>query len=285
MPNSLVFAALLPRLFGGRVILDVHDTVLETYATKFGTNSRLLLGLLRLEERICCGLAHKVVCVNHVQREAVVRRGIPAEKIATVISIPRFTAQPSGDGHPLHRPFRLVNHGTISKRLGIDLIVEAVARVVHEVPDFEFHLYGDGDDLSEVMRLARSLHVADYVHFHGVVPWNKLPEELARMDGGIVANRRTVATELMLPAKLLDYVVLGIPAIVPKLPGIAYYFSPEMVSYFEPGNVDSMVEAVLNLYRDKARREQQPQRAKLFLEKYGWDCQQRILRGLYSNFV
>jgi len=284
MPNFLVFAGLLPRLLGGRLILDVHDTVPETYATKFGTNSRLLRGLLQLEERICCGLAHRIICVNHVQREAVVQRGIPAEKIATIISMPKFVScNPDGNRRELGQAFRLVNHGTVSLRLGIDLIVRAVAELVREIPDFEFHLYGRGDDLEEITRLTESLGITEYVRFRGVVPWDELPKELAAMDAGIVANRRNVATELMLPLKLIDYVSLGIPAVVPRLRGIQYYFSEEMVSFFEPENIASMKEAILRLYLDKARRERQIQTAKAFLEKYGWENQQHSLLGVYQN--
>jgi hypothetical protein len=121
------------------------------------------------------------------------------------------------------------------------------------------------------------------VHVHGVVPWETLPKELETMDVGIVANRANVATELMLPAKLIDYVILDIPAIVPKLPAIQYYFSPDMVSFFEPENVDSMVAATVNLYRDNARRARQRQNAKSFLDKYAWDNRQNALKHLYSN--
>ena len=35
MPNFLVFAAIVPATFGRRLVLDVHDTLLETYASKF----------------------------------------------------------------------------------------------------------------------------------------------------------------------------------------------------------------------------------------------------------
>lgn len=103
------------------------------------------------------------------------------------------------------------------------------------------------------------------------------------MDVGIVANRRNVATELMLPSKLIDYVTLDIPAIVPRLKAIQYYFSEDMVSYFDPENVDSMVEAIVGLYKDKARREGQPEAARQFVEKYGWDNHQSSLRDLYND--
>lgn len=284
MPDVLVFAALIPRLFGCKLILDVHDTVPETYVAKFGIKSRLIFNLLRLEEWICFCLAHKLICVNHVQRDAVIQRGVPAEKMITVVTMPKFIfRKPARNNHRQAQAFRMVNHGTISKRLGIDLIVQATAKLVHEIPGFELHLYGEGDDLGNVLFLIKTLGLSKHVHFHGVVPWETLPKELETMDVGIVANRVNVATELMLPAKLIDYVILEIPAIVPKLKAIEYYFSPDMVSFFEPENVDSMVAATVNLYRDKARRERQPQSAKSFLNKYRWDNHRSGLKDLYND--
>jgi glycosyltransferase involved in cell wall biosynthesis len=179
----------------------------------------------------------------------------------------------------------MVNHGTISKRLGNDLIVQAAARLVHEIPEFELHIIGAGDDLEECKRLSESLGLTEHVHFHKGVPWNELAKKLESMDVGIVGNRVNAATELMLPSKLIDYVVLGIPAIVPRLKTIQYYFSPGMVAYFEPESVESMVTTTVRVYKDKEGREQQARSAKSFLDQYGWHNQKNGLRGLYQDLT
>jgi glycosyltransferase involved in cell wall biosynthesis len=284
MPNALVFAALVPRLFGCTLILDVHDTVVETYQAKFGTTSGFLISLLRFEEWISCSMAQKVICVNHVQRESLFKRGIAAGKISTVITMPKFNSQPQPARHRNQsETFRMVNHGTISKRLGNDLIIQAAAQLVREIPGFELHIIGAGDGWDECKRLSESLGLTERVHFHDGVPWDELAKKLELMDVGIVANRVNVATELMLPSKLIDYVVLGIPAIVPRLKAIQYYFTPGMVSYFEPENVESMVATTVKVYKDREGREQQSRNAKSFLEKYGWHNPENGLRGLYDG--
>ncbi len=75
------------------------------------------------------------------------------------------------------------------------------------------------------------------------------------MDIGVVGNRRSAAGDLMLPVKLLEYVSLGIPAVVPRLKAIEHYFSDEMVAFYEPDNVDSLADAILRLH---ARRRAAP---------------------------
>jgi glycosyltransferase involved in cell wall biosynthesis len=284
MPNVLVFAAIIPRLFGCKLVLDLHDTIPETYEAKFGKISRVLLWCLRLEERICCSIANRVICVNHAQREVVIRRGVPADKIVTIITMPTFGPVPRPlQEYEQRQVFRMVNHGTMSKRLGNDLILEAAAKLVREVPGFELHIIGGGDSVGDLQSLTRSLGLENTVYFHGNVPWDQLPERLKNMDVGVVANRVNVATQLMLPSKLIDYTVLGIPAIVPRLKAIEYYFSDEMVSYFEPENVDSLVAATMRLYRDSARRQRQTKKARKFLDEHQWDGHRNGLRGLYDH--
>jgi len=281
MPDFLVLAALVPRIFGRRLILDVHDSVPETYAAKFDTNSRLVFALLRWEEAICCWLADKVICVNHVQRETLIARGIPGEKIATVISV-HLMAAPAEVRCVQPEKFRMVWHGTVSRRLGIDLIVRAAAQLATRIPGFELHVYGTGEDLGELKALANSLNANGHIQFRGQVPWDALPRELAAMDVGIVGNRRNIATDLMLPIKLIDFVALEIAAVVPRLRTIQYYFNDEMVTFFEPDNVESIVEATLALYHDPRRRNDQAKNARVFLENYRWD-KQGGLRDVYGS--
>jgi len=81
MPNFLIFAGIIPRIFGRKMILDIHDSAPETFRGKFGKLSKPFYRILCLEESICCALAHKVVCVNDVQREVLIKWGISAKKL------------------------------------------------------------------------------------------------------------------------------------------------------------------------------------------------------------
>ena len=284
MPNVLVLAAIIPRMFGCHIILDLHDTIVETYQAKFGKSSKIVLFLLKLEERVCCAIADKIICVNKVQRDVVLSRGVHGEKVATVVTMPRFTfsdSRPVLDSNTSR--FRMVNHGTLSKRLGNDLIIDAAAKLVHEIPGFELHIIGAGDGLPEIESKVQSLGLEHRIHLHPVVPWDRLPAQLQTMDVGIVANRVNVATELMLPSKLIDYVVLGIPAIVPRLKAIEYYFSDEMVTFFTPEDVNSMVAATVSLYRNAARRRKQAESAREFVRQNSWD--RGGLKKIYEHLV
>ena len=276
IPNFVVLAGLVPRLLGVRVVLDVHDSVVETFAAKFPGNAALAAAL-RCEERVSALVAHKVICVNHPQRDTLVARGIPADKTFVSMNVPDPSIFGVGDVAKAHRgadTLNLVYHGTMAERLGVDLLIRAVGRVRERVPGVRLHLWGHGDDLPAFVRLVSQLELQDAVRFNPKgFPLHELPAELAAMDLGVVGNRRNAATELMLPVKLLEYVARGIPVIAPRLSTIAYYFAEDMVAYYEPEDVESLAETICRLCHDPGRRADQAQRAHVFLALHGWERQ------------
>jgi glycosyltransferase involved in cell wall biosynthesis len=288
MPNFLVLAGLLPRLCGKKLILDIHDSTPETYFAKYGKNAnKLLFKLLCWEEAFCCGLANKVICVNHVQRDELIGRGIPSKKIAISMNVPDpkwFGTESMPPDNKSSKKIKMIYHGTIAKRLGIDLAIRAFARICPKDSEMEFHILGNGEGIDECMELCSLLDLDDHVHFSKkMLPLESLLEILRDMDVGIVANRENAATELMLPVKLLEYIALNIPVVVPRLKAIEYYFTDDMVSYFEPENIDSLAQAILNLFNDEHRRKSQAEKAKTFLDRYGWEKHKLDLINLYRE--
>ena len=170
MPNSLVLAAIIPRIFGKRLILDVHDTLVELYTCKFGCSSfkdLIAEGVLRVEEYFSCLIAHRIICVNHIQRNALVGRGIEQAKITVLLNVPDpkifpYDASAHENGSPY---FNLVYFGTIANRLGIDLAIRAVAHLAYKVPKIRFHIIGDGEEKETLKALAKQLGVEKEVNF------------------------------------------------------------------------------------------------------------------------
>jgi glycosyltransferase involved in cell wall biosynthesis len=288
LPDFLVFAGLLPRLFGKKVVLDIHDSVPETFAAKFQRGT-LVQRVLRLEERLSVSLAHRVICVNHPQREVLVGRGIPDVKTFVSMNVPDprvFAPVRRGPHGADPAVFNLVYHGTMAERQGIDLLIRAVARLSGRIPGVRLHLWGQGDDLARFMELTQELNVAQHVLFEpDGIPVHDLARHLSSMDVGVIGSRQSAAGDLMLPAKLLEYVALRIPAVVPRLRTIRHYFSDDMVTYFTPGDDASLAEGVYRLFLEPERRRAQAERAAQFLVEYGWERQGEDFVGLYQGLV
>jgi glycosyltransferase involved in cell wall biosynthesis len=288
LPNFLAFAALLPKACGIKVVLDIHDTVPETYIAKFPSSHPILFRLLCWEEKISATLANRIICVNEPQRDALVARGISRDKTFVSMNVPdqRIFGGPRVGLPRNSSAFRLIYHGTMARRLGVDLVIEAAAKLAKKISNLEVHLWGNGDDLAEFQQLAEKLHIKDVVRFKPEgVPLHELPTQLACMDLGVIGNRKNMATELMLPVKLMEYISLGIPVVAPRLHTIRYYLSETMLGYFVPEDVDSMVEAIFHLYSDPQRGKTQAESAHAFLEEFGWQKQGPQLTAFYHSLI
>jgi glycosyltransferase involved in cell wall biosynthesis len=290
IPDFLVFAGLLPRLTGSKIVLDVHDSVPETFCSKFSRSSTLRKALC-LEEKLSAGIAHKVICVNEPQRQTLVDRGIPGWKTFNSMNVPdpaifQYRTDSDKDRARDETAFNLIYHGTMADRLGVDLLIRASAMLRERIPPLNLHLWGRGDDLPKFRDLAKELGTESRVHFNPKgFDLLELPQHLRSMDVGVIGNRQNEATSLMLPVKLMEYVSLRIPAVAPRLRTIAHYFSDDMVAFYEPENLDSLAGTIHRLYRDPALRVRQASRAVEFLNRYGWEQQGPELVTFYRQLV
>jgi glycosyltransferase involved in cell wall biosynthesis len=227
--------------------------------------------------------------VNHPQRDTLVARGIPSSKTFISMNVPDPRIFGLGDAVAAPMPaehFNLVYHGTMSERLGVDLVIRAVAELRDRIPGLRLHLWGDGDDRQRFEALAESLGLRGTVLFEPKgVPLTELPRRLRHMHAGIVGNRQTIAGDLMLPVKLLECVALGLPVVVPRLKTIQYYFSEDMVAYFDAGDVTSLAAAIDRVYREHQLRTRQVENARQFLGRYGWERQGTQLVAFYRTLV
>jgi glycosyltransferase involved in cell wall biosynthesis len=252
MPDFLVFAAILPKLRGASVILDLHDPMPELMMSIYGVASNhRMVRLLRFLERQSIRLADLVLTPNLTFKELFVGRGCPQRKIEIVMNSPRpdiFDAE-SAHAHitttPSTSPLRVMHHGLIAERHGVDLLVEAVALVRTRIPTVELHIYGGRTPfLDTVLERADSLGIRDAVTYHGPKSQEDIAEAIREADVGVVPNRRSSFTELNFPTRLFEYLSMRCPVIAPSTRGIRDYFSEEQMLYFAPNDVTGLAERI-----------------------------------------
>ena len=285
MPNFLVFSGLVPMLQGKKVVLDLHDTMPETFASSFtGMRKRVFVPLLTLEERVCCAFADHLICVNEVQRNAVIRRQ-PRAARKTVVSMNVPDPARFRPVLPVVRPqsdrLKIIYHGTLSGRLTVDLGIRALALVSQSAPEIELHIVGDGDALDSLRDLAGELGVSNRVTFYGRKKLDQLIPIIRDMDLGIVPLERNPATELMLSVKLMECLSQGIPVIAPRLDAIQHYFTEQMLFFFDPGDVQSLADALMAA-RDSDERFRRVRAAGTFLAEYHWETHKSSLLKIYD---
>jgi glycosyltransferase involved in cell wall biosynthesis len=287
-PDFLVFAAWLPKLLGARLILDLHDLMPEFYMGRFGRGARSLpVRLVRLQERISCRFADHVITVSHHWRQNLIERGVPAGKVSVVMNVADdaiFVPPVQGAEVPGALPsarvaedvgredgLRLIYHGVVVERYGLDLVLRAMARLRGEAPGIHLTVLGRGDYMDALKRLAEKLELNGQVTLRDELrPAEELPGIILQADAGIVPYRDDPFTDGLLPTKLMEYAALGLPSIAARTTAIARYFEGTMAELFAPGSVDDLVRVLAEIYRDRTRLAALASRAGAFNRAYNW---------------
>jgi len=288
MPDFMAFTGFWTRIFGCPLILDIHDVMPELYQGKFGVGaSHPMIRLLRFQERISAALATRVLTSEHTKKEALVAHGIDEDKIEVLLNLPdsRIFERRVGERKNCEG-FRLIYHGTLAHRLGLDIALRAIAEIGDRIEGLHMDIIGEGDHREELVRLAGELELNDVVHFSdGFVPVEDLPPMIRQADLAVIPSRPDVSTRYMLPTKLLEYAILGVPAVVAPTYTIRHYFDESAVEFFEPEDPVSLAEKILALHGDPRRRRELAEAASRFYDKYDWPIHKQVYLDLVDSLV
>lgn len=288
-PDLLVLCALVPRLRGTRVVLDIHDVMPELYQRRYGLGERAPgVRLLRRAERLAARLADHVLVASPLMRERLVARSVSPERCTTILNLPDPRFFPP-DGPPARGSgdrLRVVFPGTLAEVQGVDLAIRAVHRVRSETDiPIELHIYGAGAEryVTGLRALVRELGLDGAVVFHAPVTGEAYAQVLRSMDAGVVPKRAGVFADLALSTKLMDFAAVGLPAVVARTTPETLFFDDRMVVYFEPGDPESLAQGLIALYRDPARRARLAANARRIVARLNWAGECARLLEVYAG--
>lgn len=272
VPDFLVFAAIIPKLFGSKIILDIHDILPEFYAQKFKVDKdHILVRFLKWIERISIAYANHVIVSNDIWKETLRKRSAPEGKVTVILNTPKdsyFHRQ--GKCKSSNGNFTLLYPGTLKEHFGVDIAIRAIAILRRDIPNIKFIIVGDGPLYKDLSRLSKKLDIESFVSFHKPVSIDKIPEFIAQADIGIVPKRGGIFSDNALSSKLLEFVKMGVPAVVSRTPVEKMYFDEDMVMFFEPEDPKDLARCVMELYSNPEKRTTLVQNANQFNKKHNW---------------
>jgi glycosyltransferase involved in cell wall biosynthesis len=288
MPDALTLTAILPKLRGAPVILNLHDTFPELLASKFDRrHDGWEVRVLELEERFSAVLANQLVTVTDVARRRLAERGVGIRRTRVVMNSPDegvFGPPRAPIALPAAGELRVLYHGGTARRYGVETLVRAFGRLARNVDRVSLRVCGTGEELAMLRDLAATV-APERIEIVGPVPFEAIPGELEAAHIGAVSTLHDRFTELLLPVKLLEYVHMGLPVVCSRLPGITGYFSEHELRLFEPGNPDDLAAAIEDVFAHPAAAQARAKLASARLRSIAWDRQRAGYLELVDGLV
>ena len=294
MPDILVASALVPKALGAKVILDQHDPMPELMMTIFGLDEdSLSVRFLTWLEKWSVARADLVITVNLACKRIFGSRSCPPGKIGVVMNSPdeaifpfHATESATFANQAAPKRFVMMYHGSLVERNGLDLAVEALARVRATIPAAELKIYGrETPFLESVMREARNNGLSECVTYLGPRSLEGLVREIEDCDVGIVPNHRSAFAEINTPTRIFEYLALGKPVIAPRAAGISDYFADSSIVFFELGNAQDLARKVEYVFSHPAEVTEIVRRGQDVYREHRWQTERRRLTDLVSGLL
>ncbi|MCP3426197.1 glycosyltransferase family 4 protein [Rothia sp. AR01] len=298
--NALMTEA-LARGLGLPWVYEVRGLLEETWAAgrpdhdAARASERFLA--LRAQETRMMGLADHVVTLSGVMRDALVGRGIPAERITV---LPNAVAErfferepdPAAARGELGLPAEGFWVGSVSSLVdyeGFDTLLRAVARLRAEGEDVRALLVGSGAAEPGLRALAAELGISSAVVFTGRVSAYQAVSYHRALDVFCVPRRDTEVCRSVTPLKPIEAMAAGTPVLLSDLPPLreladAGPGGAPRGELFRPEDAEDLARGLgrLRAAEDRARLSRA---AREFARTRTWSANAEVLENLYARLA
>lgn len=294
--RSAIIAA---RQVGIPIVLDFHENFpygLQIW--KEATRWRDILkapfkGLqrwLKYERESVRAADHTIVdCLEFKKR--LLNSGLPGEKMSylqNVIDMEAFDPPLPAFADKYADRFVMVYLGVIGPQKGLGLALEALPRIVNDLP--EFHLLAVGPGYArikdELRRRAKELGVGQNFEILTPVPHREIFTVLNAGDISLLHLEYNMNYRASSPHKLFEYMAAGLPVITSPVESVARIVDEEGAGLVVGYSSDEMAEAVINLAKSPAERRAMGERGRLAVErKYNWKNESEKLIDIYRDIL
>ena len=276
---DLLPVGLLLKLFGRRVVYDVHDDYEASFKDRL-RNRRWLGGWFPgvwwwLERNAARRFDGVVVADRHLAQK------FSRCRPAILGNYPRldFTppAQPDGE-----ETFNLIYVGGVSRERGLEMALEALKLL--PMPELRLHVIGTGREPDLINRLQADSRVV----WHGRVPWPELHRHYVRAHVGL-ALYQPLECFLYCPGenavKIIEYMAAGIPVLCSNFPGLKIFVEDSGCGWVvAPDDPEAIAAKIQQLYGDAGLRKKLGAIGRrLFETEYHWEKQEHRLVDLYQR--
>ena len=167
-------------------------------------------------------------------------------------------------------PRKVVFAGAMYYHRGLDVLLEAIPKIIKKIPDVKFVLLGSGNELEKLKVIVSEKNLEGSVEFKGWIDRERIPQNISDASIGIGPLRLTDVTSRALPIKVLEYMAVSLPIIAQKgtLPDDILVNGKN--GYFVNGAED-LAEKISSLLNEPDTINQMGNKSRLMVQNFSWD--------------
>jgi PEP-CTERM/exosortase A-associated glycosyltransferase len=220
--------------------------------------------------------ADHVTTICEGLKAEIVARGVPEERVTVIpnaVDIGEFRFGAPVD-EQLKRELGLAGRtvigfiGSFYAYEGIDLLVQALPRVLQARPDARVLLVGGGPQEAALRDAVRAAGLQDKVVFTGRVPHGEVQRYYGIVDVFAYPRRSMRLTEIVTPLKPLEAMAQGQLLVASDVGGHRELIRDGQTGVlFQAGNAEALADAIVRLLGDRARWPQMRALGRRFVEE------------------
>jgi len=227
-----------------------------------------------------------VVCISNGIRDDLKALGLPEEKLHVLpnaVALSKFNVKrQTGPG-----THNIVYTGSFLYWKGVDVLVEAFALLLKQVPDARLYLVGDDHEgnRQKLETQIKELGIEKSVVMTGYVSQREVVSYLGMADAAVLPNRVTVeGSNYTSPSKIFEYMAARVPIVASDLPSIREIVGEEVAVLTAPGDAEALCDGLLYLLKNpdigRDLAEKAYERVK---SNYTWDMRARKIMRIVGG--
>jgi glycosyltransferase involved in cell wall biosynthesis len=269
VPQGIALAVLLPR----------NGPRPRAICTAHGSDVTALRGVFwKMLRRYAAVRLDRIVAVSTPLKAQLVEEGCTPERIDVIPMGTDLSVLFTPAGQPARCRLDLLFVGRLVREKGVDLLLEAMPRILSRHPEVMLTLVGDGPEKAGLQDTAKRLGLGEQVRFVGPQAQAALPEYFQRAALLILPSRREGFGLV-----LIEALGCGCPVLAADLPAMRELLDGGCGGrLFRPGDPDQLARAAIELLADPtaAAALARNGRARV-LERYDW----RVIARRYGELL
>ncbi len=253
MPNFLVFSTIIPKLFGAKIILDIHDLMPEIFCVKFKLPiAHWLIKTLYLEEKLSAKFANEVIATNSFHVKRFKENGIVKKTVTEIVNVAdEKIFYPPQNKNYNDEKLQIAYPSTLAKRLGIDNLIDAVEILHNKGIKLQLNIYGDGEYRTEIVKKINEKALGEVVSLSdSFISLEKLSFELDKAHIGVIPLPSNVSNDIAMPVKIYEFFAKKVCVVATELDLLKNCFDSSVL-FFEERNSEDLANKLEHLNNNR----------------------------------